>query len=297
MPVSKTVVEGSSPSAPAIKTAWKSGFFVIYGDFIMDFYLPEKISSIVAEKNFITDGIGMSDSSVLIFDDMVLKIQPCSKSTENEHQMMKWLENKVFAPKCICHCDENGMNYLLMTKIPGKMSCDDIFMKNPETLISVLTETIKYLWSIDILDCPVKNDLSTILSEAEYRVDHDMVDVDDAEPDTFGKNGFKDPEELLRWLYDNRPDEDFVLCHGDFSLPNIFINDGRFSGFVDIGRMGIADRYQDIAICLRSLHHNFSGIYNGISYTGYDEKMFFSALGIEPDYNKIRYYTLLDELF
>ena len=118
-----------------------------------------------------------------------------------------------------------------------------------------------------------------------------------AEPGTFGKDGFKDPQELLEWLYDNRPKEDFVLSHGDFCLPNIFINDDKFSGFVDIGRMGVADRYQDIALCYRSLKHNFSGKFGGKIYDGYDENMFFDALGIEPDFEKIRYYILLDELF
>ena len=29
--------------------------------------------------------------------------------------------------------------------------------------------------------------------------------------------------ELINWLYDNKPEEDFVLSHGDFCLPNIFI--------------------------------------------------------------------------
>lgn len=262
-----------------------------------DFCLPEKILDYIDGKPFETDITGMSDSSVLIFDDSVLKIQRISASTKNEQIMMDWLKNKISVPKIISHMEENGIDYLLMSKIPGKMSCDEEFMLKPELLISVLANTIKSLWNIEISDCPIKNDLSTALRMAENRVEHGLVDVDDAEPETFGKNGFKNPEELLCWLYDNRPKEDFVLSHGDLSLPNIFIDDDKFSGFVDIGRMGISDRYQDIAICFRSLHHNFSGIYNGKTYGGYDENMFFDALGIEPDYDKIKYYILLDELF
>ncbi len=259
--------------------------------------LPEKISSLIEKKDFTVDEIGMSDSSVLIFDDMVLKIQPVSKSYENEHLMMNWLKNKISVPECICNVTENGKNYLLMSKIGGKMSCEDEYMSDPNLLISVLAEAMKKLWKVDISDCPVKNDLSTVLKEAEYRVESGFVDVSDAEPDTFGKGGFKDPEELLRWLYDNKPKENLVLSHGDFCLPNVFINGDKFSGFVDIGRMGVADKYQDIALCYRSLKHNFDGIYSGISYGGYDDKMFFNALEIEPDFDKIRYYILLDELF
>lgn len=258
---------------------------------------PKKILEYIDGKDFLTDKIGMSDSSVLIFDDMVLKIQPVSRWLENEHIMMDWLKNKISVPEIICNITENGKNYLLMSKISGKMSCEDEFMKNPKLLISILADALKTLWNVDISYCPIKNDLSTVLKSAEYRVEHGLVDVEDTEPGTFGKDGFKDPQELLEWLYDNRPEEDFVLSHGDFCLPNIFINDDKFSGFVDIGRMGVADRYQDIALCYRSLKHNFSGKFGGKSYEGYDENMFFDALGIEPDFEKIRYYILLDELF
>ena len=262
-----------------------------------DFYFPKEIEKIIGGKPYSVDSTGMSDSSVLIFDYMVLKIQPVSRWSENEHIMMDWLKNKVSVPECICNINENGKNYLLMSKISGKMSCDDEYMSNPNLLIPILAEAVKELWRVDISVCPVKNYLSTVLKAAEYRVEHNLVDIGDAEPETFGKDGFKDPEELLVWLYDNKPAEDLVLSHGDFCLPNVFIENGKFSGFVDIGRMGIADRYQDIALCYRSLDHNFSGVYGGKSYGGYNEKMFFSALGIEPDFDKIRYYILLDELF
>ncbi len=262
-----------------------------------DFYFPDEIRALIEGKNYYIDETGMSDSSVLIFEDCVLKIEPSSELLNNEHAIMNWLENKVSAPKILCHSEENGMDYLLMSKIKGKMSCDNEYMCNPELLVSVLSEAMKNLWSTDITDCPIKNDLSTVLSLAEYRVEHGLVDIDDAEPETFGKNGFNGPEELLEWLYDNRPEEDLVLAHGDFCLPNVFIKDGKFSGFVDVGRMGIADRYQDIALCYRSLEHNFAGVYNGKIYEGYDSSMLFDALGTEPDYDKIRYYILLDELF
>ena len=262
-----------------------------------DLYLPEEILNIVAGKKYYKDDIGMSDSSVLVFDDMVLKIRKDSQFVKNEKLMMSWLKNKISVPEIIFDCSENGFDYLLMSKISGKMSCDDEFMNDPCFLVSVLSEAMKSLWNVDISDCPVKNDLDTVLSDAQYRVEHGLVDVDDAEPETFGKNGFRDPEELLGWLCNNKPEEDFVLSHGDFCLPNIFIDNDRFSGFVDIGRMGVSDKYQDIALCYRSLRHNFDGFYGGNIYGGYDEKMLFDALGIDPDFDKIRYYILLDELF
>jgi len=41
------------------------------------------------------------------------------------------------------------------------------------------------------------------------------------EPETYGENGFENPEEFLQWLKENRPDEELTFSHGDFCLPNI----------------------------------------------------------------------------
>ncbi len=75
------------------------------------------------------------------------------------------------------------------------------------------------------------------------------------------------------------------------------IEDGKISGFLDLGKAGLADRYQDIALCYRSLQNNCSGAYGGKSYPAFDPDLLFEELGIQPDWEKIKYYILLDELF
>lgn len=87
-----------------------------------------------------------------------------------------------------------------------------------------------------------------------------------------------------------------MLSHGDYCLPNIFVKNHRVSGFIDLGRCGKADKYQDIALCYRSLKHNFGGKFGTVPIK-YDCKEFFEILDIRPDWDKIRYYILLDELF
>ncbi|MGN0203975.1 MAG: phosphotransferase [Coprococcus sp.] len=121
--------------------------------------------------------------------------------------------------------------------------------------------------------------------------------MEHVEPDTFGKNGFASPEELYGWLMEHQPKEELTLSHGDFCLPNIFFEGQRLAGFIDLGRMGLADKWQDIALCYRSLLHNYDGIYNGKKYEGFEPGMLFEKLEIEPDWEKIRFYLLLDELF
>ena len=259
--------------------------------------LPEKIQALVEGRKFETDSVGLSGGQVILFDDMVLKIEKASCETQNACEIMKWLEGKLPVPKIIANETDSGINYLLMTRIQGEMSCDDRYLKNPELLTSVLAEGIKLLQSVDISDCPCFNGLDVKLKEARERVENNLVDINDCEPETFGEGGFKSPAHLLEWLEGNRPEEDVVFSHGDYCLPNIFVNDGRLSGFIDLGRAGTADKWQDIALCSRSLEHNFDGHFTGIKYHGFDGNMLFQKLGITPDPEKLRYYILLDELF
>lgn len=107
------------------------------------------------------------------------------------------------------------------------------------------------------------------------------------------------PESIRKYLPDesyDQPEEELALSHGDFCLPNILI-DGSTIQYIDLGRTGIADKWFDIALCYRSLSHNYDGAYGGKSYSGLDDLLLFRKLGLDPDWKKIRYYILLDELF
>ena len=37
-----------------------------------------------------------------------------------------------------------------------------------------------------------------------------------------------------------------VLLHGDYCLPNVMLDDWRFSGFIDVGNGGTGDRHVDL---------------------------------------------------
>lgn len=259
--------------------------------------LPDKIKSLLNDEKYIVDDVGMSASTVILLEDKVLKIQEMSEEAENEYHFMEWLQDKLPVPEILEYQIVEDRAYLLMTKVPGKMACDDEYMNNPEQLTTMLAEGLRMLWKVDVRNCPYIWNLEKKLKQATFAVEHNLVDVNNVEPDTFGENGFKDPHHLLEWLKNNRPEEEPVLSHGDFCLPNIFIANGKVSGFIDLVRTGIADKWQDIALCYRSLLHNFDGKFNGRKYSGFNADMLFNKLGIEPDWDKIKYYILLDELF
>jgi kanamycin kinase len=88
--------------------------------------------------------------------------------------------------------------------------------------------------------------------------------------------------------------EDLVVCHGDYCPPNVLltggsvsggsVSGGKVTGFVDLGEMGVADRWRDIAIGAWSTGWNFGPEYEPLFYEGY---------GVVPDPERIRFYRLL----
>ena len=257
--------------------------------------IPESILRHIQGRAYTSDSIGKSGSEVRIYDDSVLKIVKYDSKNDEKVRMMRWMSGRLRSPEVICWDSDGEHQYLLMSRVTGEMCCTRRFLEQPKELVRLLAEAVRQLWDTDISDCPVTRNADTELKEARFRVENGLVDIDNVEPSTFGEGGFKDPADLLTWLERNKPSFEPALSHGDLCLPNILIDGGKI-GYIDIGDAGIGDKWRDLALLSRSLRHNTDGTY-GMVYPGYYDDMLFDELGIAPDREKLRYYTLLDELF
>ncbi len=259
--------------------------------------VPDTMKALIQEHTFEVDSIGCSGSHIFVFNnDLVLKVEHKRDESDGEYQMMKWLQGKLPVPHIVDFYTDGKTNYLLMTKLKGKMACDSAIIKDLENMARLMAKGLERLWQVDIKGCPRIINLDYKLDRALFSVKNSMVDIDDAEPGTFGANGFSNAMELYEYLRDNRPEEEEVFIHGDYCLPNVFFENNDVTGYLDLGYSGIGDRWQDIALAVRSIRHNLEDIGKEELYSSmYD--IFFEELGIEPDKEKIKYYILLDELF
>jgi kanamycin kinase len=84
------------------------------------------------------------------------------------------------------------------------------------------------------------------------------------------------------WVTDSPTIDRVVVCHGDACAPNTLIDDdGRFHGHVDLGDLGVADRWADLAVATLSLSWNYGGSWEG---------ELLDAYGVEPQPARIEHY-------
>ena len=81
------------------------------------------------------------------------------------------------------------------------------------------------------------------------------------------------------------PIDRLVVCHGDACAPNtLLLDDGTVVAHVDLGTLGVADRWADLAVAAWSTEWNYGPGYDGLVYSGY---------GVAPDAERIAYYRRL----
>lgn len=260
--------------------------------------IPKPILEKIGGQKYTLDTTGASDSTVLLFDSFVLKIESINENSTNEVAALRWLGNRLPVPKILAFVQENGFNYILMSKLKGAMACDCFGTGNIDDTVAALADGLKKLWQIDISDCPLDSSLPGRLVQAKRNIENGLVDVEDFEPNTVGPDGFSDVDALYDYLFTHQPDADLVFTHGDYCLPNIIIEKDKTVGLIDLGKAGVADRWQDIALCVRSLHHNLCERC-GMPYRDFinAKNRLYAHLGLTENTEKLKYYILLDELF
>ncbi len=263
-------------------------------EMLEDLNIPQAIKELIRDQAYEIDDIGHSGSTVLTFENMVLKIEPHTSNIDEAVENMRWMGQRVPVPQVIHYEVVDGQSYLLMSKVDGKMSCDPYYMEHPDEMVELLAEGLRMLWSADISGCRQSWSLEGDLEKVRESLDREW------EPGktVVSPNGevLESPEQVMDWLESNKPEVELALSHGDYCLPNVFFKDGKVSGFIDLGASGIADKYLDIADCYWSLKHNFNGFFGGKVYEKFDPKLLFEKLGTEINVKKVQYILFIYHL-
>ena len=183
------------------------------------------------------------------------------ESLADEANRLRWIAGKHPAPEVVALEISDGHEVLMTKAMSGTSAVDEKWKNDPSVALRALGEGLRRLHELPVDDCPY-----------DWGVEH-RVRADSITPQALAAIGEQPPVDRL------------VVCQGDPCVPNTLIaEDGSFLAHVDLARLGVADRWADLAVMTLSFRWN---------YANYDEADFWAAYGIEPDERRIAYYRAL----
>jgi kanamycin kinase len=197
-----------------------------------------------------------------------------------ERVRLEWARTFTPVPEVVgAGSDEQG-SWLITTTINAQCAVSPRWIKEPARACAALGRGLRAMHdALPVATCPYEWSVPLRLAAIEDRVARPS-DEHDAEVGTPDHDRSVSLDDLGA-----TPHEDLVVCHGDACAPNTLLDDnGEWRAHVDLGSLGVGDRWADLAVMAWSTEWNYGP--GGVA-TVYD------AYGVRADEEKIRFYRLL----
>lgn len=169
-----------------------------------------------------------------------------------EARRLRWAGRFAAVPQVLASGSDHGGAWLLTVGIPAENPLAARWRTDPQTAVPAIARGLRRLHeALPVAECPF----------------------------------------TCRWLdgglADSPSPERLVVCHGDPCVPNTLLDDaGLAVAHVDLGGLGVADRWADLAIASMSISWD-------TNFGPDHEELFFEAYGAEPDQERMRFYRRL----
>jgi aminoglycoside phosphotransferase len=217
--------------------------------------------------------------------DLFLKLQPDGPypSLADEAARAGWARSHIPVPEILGVGSEHGTAWMVSIARPGVDATHPEQLRDPERLTRALAAGLRrFHHGAPIDSCPFDFRLEAALAQARRRLGSGLSEE---ELDFHPEFHHLSPEEAMSVLESSRPTtEDLVVCHGDYCLPNVLIEDGEVTGYLDLGELGVACRWWDLATATWSLTWNLG--------KGFEE-LFLEEYGVNLDRERMTYYRLM----
>ena len=162
---------------------------------------------------------------------------------KDEAAMTAYYQSLGLSAEVLSYITTDAYDFLLTRRIPGEDCTHAMYRAEPEKLCVIMAEQLRRLHEVRADDCPVKDRLDSYKASVVSGYEHGKY-----EPELFrGLWEFSSREEAWKSAERGLPRlKKEVLIHGDYCLPNILLDNWRFSGFIDVGGGGISDRHIDL---------------------------------------------------
>jgi kanamycin kinase len=191
-----------------------------------------------------------------------------------EVSRLRWAGAFIAVPRVLDEgADETG-SWIVTAGLPGRSAVDDHWKRDPETAVRAIGAGLRAMHEkLPVAECPFNWSAEKRLQAVRRRAAAGQIDL---------------AEHALDVLTAIPPVDRLVVCHGDSCAPNTLIgDDGVYSGHVDLGTLGVGDRWADLAVATWSTQWNYG--------PGWEEPLL-EAYGVEADPERTTYYRLMWDL-
>lgn len=209
----------------------------------------------------------------------------------DEVDRLRWAGEHVPVPRVVEHGRAESATvaepaeWVVTAALDGADATDPRWRTDTARLVRALAVGLRrFHEALPVERCPFDSRLDVLLDQVGRRVIQSRIDPAGFHPE----HRHHSPVSALAHLRSIRPEEtELVVCHGDYCVPNALLVDWEVTGYVDLGELGVADRWWDLATATWSLHWNLGHGW---------EAVFLAAYGVDPDPQRSRFYRLLYDL-
>jgi kanamycin kinase len=198
---------------------------------------------------------------------------------------LAWAADFTPVPRYLDSGQDHTGAWLLTDPLPGKSAVSQRWKREPRLAVTAIGEGLRSLHdALPVAGCPFNWSAADRVSDARRRLALDRIDPGAWHPE----HRELSVDQALDKLTEIPTLDRVVVCHGDACVPNTMVRaNGRWSGHVDVGAMGVADRWADLAVATWSTTWNYG--------PGWEQELL-AAYGVDPDPVRTDYYRLLWDL-
>ena len=202
-----------------------------------------------------------------------------------EAARLDWAGQYVRVPVVVDAGSDDECSWMMTMSLAGVNAVTGRWVADPATATRAIGEGLRALHdALPVASCPFSWAAAERVADAHQRAEAGQIDASEWDE----THRPLDLSSALAFVRDIPDVDKLVVCHGDTCAPNTLIDDrGSWSGHVDFGSMGVADRWADLAIATLSTTWNYG--------PGWEQSVL-DAYGIDPDPVRTRYYRVLWDL-
>ncbi len=172
---------------------------------------------------------------------------------KTEADMTRYFHSKGLGAEVMGYLSSEK-DWLLTRAVPGEDCTFANYWDDPKRLCDTTASLLRQLHEESTEGCPVTDRCGAYLANARHGYETGYCEMDLFPEQDWS---FSSAEEAWKLIIGNgKYLTNDTLLHGDYCLPNIMLDDWKFTGFIDVGRGGVGDRHIDIFWGVWTLYFN-----------------------------------------